>query len=299
MGINGGTGIVSSGSVLGGSGISLPKGGVTPFVGLLDLYPSAAAAYSVRRLSSTYEDALIRVREDGGDTEADIGFDANGNLDTAALLSHCGANNGYVVTWYDQSGNSNNATQSTAGNQPKIYDSVSGVVEENGKPCLTLNGSSMKLDLPAGLLTFTNQDNNSCYAITKSNNNSTRERVVFFGDGTSTKMNLGYDIGLNGVTYVNSTGFSNGVFGTTIKRGFQFMLFGDKSGTTQELFSNTTSIGSNSKGNDVAVANGSLFAGDTIQFFNGTCQEVVLFNESYKSQISGIFNNVNEYYTLR
>ena len=76
------------------------------------------------------------------------------------------------------------------------------------------------------------------------------------------------------------------------------MLFGDKSGTTQELFSNTTSIGSNSKGNNVAVANGSLFAGDTIQFFNGTCQEVVLFNESYKSQISGIFNNVNEYYTL-
>jgi len=270
--------------------------GVPSFVGLLDTYPNAAAAYSVRRLSSSYEDALIRVREDGGDTEADIGFDANGNLDTAALLSHCGANNGYVVTWYDQSGNSNNATQSTAGNQPQIV--TGGIINsENSKYCLTLNGSSMKLDLPAGLLTFTNQDN-SCYAITKSNNNSTRERVVFFGSGTSTRMNLAYDIGLNGVTYVNSTGFSNGVFTTTIKRGFQFMLFGDKSGTTQELFSNTTSIGSNSKGDDIAVANGSLFAGDTIQFFNGTCQEVVLFNESYKSQIIGIFNNVNQYYTL-
>lgn len=267
------------------------------FVGLLDTYPNAAAAYSVRRLSSTYEGALIRVREDSGDTEADIGFDANGNLDTAALLSHCGANNGYVVTWYDQSGNSNNAIQESAANQPEIV-TAGAINSENGNPCLTLNGSSMNLDLPAGLLPFTNQENNSCYAITKANNNSTRERVVFFGSGTSTRMNLAYDNRLNGVTYVNSTGFSNGVFTTTIKRGFQFMLFADKSGTTQELFSNTTSIGSNSKGNDVDVANGSLFAGDTIQFFNGTCQEVVLFNESYKSQISGIFNNVNEYYTL-
>lgn len=267
------------------------------FVGLLDTYPNAAAAYSVRRLSSTYEGALIRVREDSGDTEADIGFDANGNLDTAALLSHCGANNGYVVTWYDQSGNSNNAIQESAANQPEIV-TAGAINSENGNPCLTLNGDSMNLDLPAGLLPFTNQDNNSCYAITKANNNSTRERVVFFGSGTSTRMNLAYDSALNGVTYVNSTGFSKGVFATTIKRGFQFMLFGDKSGTTQELFSNTTRIGSNSNGNDVDVANGSLFAGDTIQFFNGTCQEVVLFNESYKSQISGIFNNVNEYYTL-
>ena len=54
MGINGGTGIVGSGSVLGGSGISVPKGGVAPFVGLLDEYSNAAAAYSVRKLSSDY-----------------------------------------------------------------------------------------------------------------------------------------------------------------------------------------------------------------------------------------------------
>jgi hypothetical protein len=93
------------------------------FTGLLDEYPNAAAAYSVRRLSSTYEGALIRVREDSGDTEADIGFDANGNLDTAALLAHCGVNSGFVVTWYDQSGNTNNAQQTTASIQPQIVSS--------------------------------------------------------------------------------------------------------------------------------------------------------------------------------
>jgi hypothetical protein len=54
MGINGGTGIVGSGAALGGSGIHINRGGVAPFVGLLDTYPNAEAAYSVRQLSSDY-----------------------------------------------------------------------------------------------------------------------------------------------------------------------------------------------------------------------------------------------------
>ena len=52
----------------------------------------------------------------------DIGFTPSGKLDTAALLAHCGGGNGFVTTWYDQSGNSNNATQITALNQPQIVN---------------------------------------------------------------------------------------------------------------------------------------------------------------------------------
>ena len=45
--------------------------------------------------------------------------------------------NGFVTTWYDQSGNVRNATQATAGNQPQI---VTGgvVITENGKPAWKL-----------------------------------------------------------------------------------------------------------------------------------------------------------------
>ena len=57
------------------------------FTGILDEYSGAAAAYSVRRLSSTYTDGLIRVRRSSDDAEQDIGFDANGDLDTTALLA--------------------------------------------------------------------------------------------------------------------------------------------------------------------------------------------------------------------
>ena len=61
------------------------------FTGILDEYSGAAAAYSVRRLSSTYTDGLIRVRRSSDDAEQDIGFDANGDLDSTALLAFVNA----------------------------------------------------------------------------------------------------------------------------------------------------------------------------------------------------------------
>jgi hypothetical protein len=105
---------------------------IQSFVGLLDTYPNAAAAYSVRKLRAAYTGNAIRVRN-ASNAEQDIGFTATGNLDTTALLSHCGSGNGFVTTWYDQSGNARNATQTTAGNQPQIVSSGS-VLTLNSKP---------------------------------------------------------------------------------------------------------------------------------------------------------------------
>lgn len=113
---------------------------------LLDTYSGAAAAYSLRKLDCDYAGSAVRVRESGGNTEADIGFTASGDLDTTALKNFCGSNSGYVVTWYDQSGNGSNVTQSTAGNQPRIVNA--GVVERKGtKPAVRfLSASSTYLN---------------------------------------------------------------------------------------------------------------------------------------------------------
>jgi hypothetical protein len=100
---------------------------------LLDTYTGATAGYSVRRLATSATN-LMRIREDAGDTETDIGYDSNNQLETAAIASHCGTANGYVVTWYDQAA-SNNATQATEASQPQIYDGTTqAVIEDNGKP---------------------------------------------------------------------------------------------------------------------------------------------------------------------
>jgi len=51
----------------------------------------ANAAYSVRKLRSAYNGSAIRVRRSSDNTEQDIGFDGNGNLDVASLKTFLSA----------------------------------------------------------------------------------------------------------------------------------------------------------------------------------------------------------------
>jgi hypothetical protein len=95
---------------------------------LLNTYASASVAYSVRQLVNNYTGSLIRVRRSSDNTETNIGFDLDGNLDTTTLLTFVGRdtnNHGFVTTWYDQSGNRNHATQTATGSQPQIVNSGS------------------------------------------------------------------------------------------------------------------------------------------------------------------------------
>ena len=120
---------------------------------LLDLYPSAAAAYSVRKLRTAYTGSAIRVRRSSDNAEQDIGFVA-GNLDTTALTTFCLATDGFVTTWYDQSGNAANATQTTAANQPVIV--TAGVVNiVNSKPAVYFNNGNTT-QLNSSSLTLSN-----------------------------------------------------------------------------------------------------------------------------------------------
>jgi len=101
---------------------------------LLDTYSGAAAAYSLRLLDSTYTGSAVEVYN--GSSYADIGFNVFGELDTVALAAHCGSSNGFVSKFYDQSGNTNTAAQTTTSRMPKIYDGTTGVITENGKPVI-------------------------------------------------------------------------------------------------------------------------------------------------------------------
>ena len=115
-----------------GCNIILPT--APSFVGLLDTYPNAAAAYSLRKLRTAYTGNCIRVRRSSDNAEQDFGF-VNNVLDTASLLTFVGAGSGFVTTWYDQSGTARNATISTAVEQPRIVNA--GVLDTlNSKPSI-------------------------------------------------------------------------------------------------------------------------------------------------------------------
>jgi hypothetical protein len=111
---------------------------------LLDIFPNASVSYSLRKLRTNYNGACIRVRRSSDNAEQDIGF-VNNELDTASLLLFTGSGSGFVKTWYDQSLNAFNATNTTNSQQPRIV--VSGAIDISSlKPSLRwINGSFQRL----------------------------------------------------------------------------------------------------------------------------------------------------------
>jgi len=106
----------------------------------LDNFLGASVAYSLRKLSQSYTGYCIKVRRSSDNSEIDVGFDSNGDLNTSAIINHCGAASGYVSVWYDQTSNSVDATQSVSASQPLIYDGVN-IITENNKPALSFHES--------------------------------------------------------------------------------------------------------------------------------------------------------------
>ena len=120
------------------SGFKTAGGGSSAY--LLDLYNSEGA-YSMRKISSTATNC-IRVRRSNDNAEQDIGF-VGDDLDTTSLLSFVGANDGFVTTWYDQSGNGRDAFNGFATPQPRIV--LGGVLEtKNTKPAIYFNDDWVK-----------------------------------------------------------------------------------------------------------------------------------------------------------
>ena len=145
--------------------------------GLLATYSGAAAAYSVRQLISTARYAMA-VRRASDNAVLPIGFDGSGNLDTATLASFCSGTDGFVAVWYDQSGNANHATQATTANQPKIYDSSTGVIEDNGKPAIDFDGSGDSLKYVGN---FLGGSAGSAFSVSSFDNSTRAQREIIFG----------------------------------------------------------------------------------------------------------------------
>jgi len=131
--------VTLSATNLGGT-ISLTKTNyiLVNFPYLLDLYPNAEVAYSVRKLRSGYTGNCLRVRRSSDNTFQDIGF-VNNVLDTASLLTFAGVGDAFVDRWYDQSLNGRNLTEGSNFNQPRIVNA--GVLAtSSGKPAINYYG---------------------------------------------------------------------------------------------------------------------------------------------------------------
>jgi hypothetical protein len=117
------------------------SGGGTP---LLDTgIASATNGYSLRKLRAAYAGSAIRIRRSSDNTEQDIGFSGN-DLNTSAISSFVGANDAFIVTWYDQVGSDNLAAFSNT-NQPRIVNA--GALETiNSLPAINFYAAHVLYD---------------------------------------------------------------------------------------------------------------------------------------------------------
>jgi hypothetical protein len=255
------------------------------FVGLLDTYPNAAAAYSVRKLSSTYTGSAIRVRRSSDNTETDIGFSSAFGLDTTSLTSFCSGTNGFVTTWYDQSGNARNATQTTAANQPQIVSSGS-VILENSKPSAEFDGSNDFLSYAFS----TNLSQPGTYFVV---NKNTTEPGIISSDNDNSRWQI-YRTGAipKPINIFSGTVLSSG--NTSSSQLLIFALFNDTNSSIG-INNNTATTGSGGTQQNSAIR---LGIGSTLGYGANKMQEVILYNSDQSTNRTGISTNINTYYAI-
>lgn len=80
-----------------------------PRLGLLDPYPTGLwGAYGRTLLRGNYYGPVVRIENSATHVQQDFTFVDNSSyadLNNAAIAAFLGASNGYIATWYDQSGN--------------------------------------------------------------------------------------------------------------------------------------------------------------------------------------------------
>lgn len=262
---------------------------------LLDNYGGAATAYSLRKLSSTYAGFVIRVRRSSDNTEQNIGFDVNGNLDTTALLTFVGANNGFVTIWYDQSGNGINMIQTTANQQPKIV-SLGVVNTTNSKPSIRFQNSG----LYNTLTTFSAPI--SIFSVINDNPTSTGNYFIYSNANTSETygstiglVNNGWRIQSSGGGVITTYGLNNAqIFGSKVISTIM------ASNSAWDLFlNNTESFNSSISGGTFTLNSLGYRSNLGGTFYSDyDLRETIVYPSDKRSSRTGINSNINSYYSI-
>ena len=251
---------------------------------ILDTYgTNLYAAYSLRLLRNSYGGSCVRVRRSSDNTEQDFGF-VDGVVDMASIISFCGAGNGFVTTWYDQSGNGKNVTQATAGNQPQIVSS--GVAyTTSGKYYLNFANSHLRKASETGIninnmcsIALVSLDTASSYGFGL--NTSPRyyaPSIVsssnWWSYNTANTINTFLGVGNRGL-FVGNADLTN----------FSARLNGAVSGSVSVFSGNINNIG-------IGTPNASIYS-------TGKFYEFILYSASQSSNLSALETNINDYYAV-
>ena len=248
---------------------------------------SAVGAYSPRRLSSTYTGPTVRVRRTIDNSNVD--FYASSQQRAASLI-YTGPNgtgtrldtwlagtNGYLTTWYDQTGNGKHATQTDISSQPVISAS-NNAIDFNTNPVSFMNLPDSTI--PAG---------NSSYTIsyfTGSNNGATGGSVLGAGNNAVDPTQV-LAFGISNSKYRNywygsdiSISYSSGVAVTETYNSTTRQRVMYKYDVTGRVLMSTDTFTASTNRNTSTTNNtiGKSMAYGINEFLKGDLFEMVIFN---------------------
>ena len=253
----------------------------------------AAAAYSLRNLSSTYTGNVVDVRRSSDDTEESF---TAAEVADGTLVTWVGASNdGHVKTWYDQSGNDNHATQGTDAKQPKIVDAgslVTGGIDFDGvNDGLSVSGQV----LTSSLFYATSVMNHATGTSTANGQNAFGQYQI----GTSGRFQLSANASNEYSFFANATdpiiGFSTGAIGTA-----QTLISINGDGSNAEIWRDGTSKATDAYSGftpaNVNFTIGIDASGD--REFNGNIAEVIIYNSDQSDNRTAIEANIGDHYGI-
>jgi len=226
---------------------------------------------------------------------AAVAFDnfkfAEGDIPSEFTISNVrvSTNDGFVSTWYDQSGNGNNATQITTTSQPKIVDAgslVTGGLDFDGVDDV-LNTSLVPPEIVTliGVSVWDVEDETTMIVGAR----DSADKRSYLSQNTSGEIALG--VGNSVLTSINVVASTN------------YLSFGMYSGSDRLLSVNGSPISdalgvaptNTAHGYSIGALN---TAGVDSGFMNGTIAEVIVYDSNQSANRVGIETNINDAYSI-
>ena len=265
---------------------------------LLAEYGGAAAAYSLRALNGN-GDSVVRVRRASDNDEKDFTAEQIELGEMVDWVTEGSATaDGFVETWYDQSGNGNDATQSVAASQPKIVDGGSlvadGIKFDGVDDSLTASYSRSGEDLPLSMFAAFEQEvegTDYVVALGLPNGNSfdrllLRASSFEYARRDTAGLVRNYNASDPNVnTKYLFTAINEGTVSSAFVNGLSIFASEDTNVGTQ--FMNQIYIGA-FNGDGLTNANP----------FDGTIQEIIIYPSDQSATRTAIEGNINAHYNI-
>ena len=232
-----------------------------------------------------------------------------------------------MKTWYSQTG-SNDATQTSTGNQPKIYDSATGVVTDNGKPVVEFDADFLTIGSSTSLFNFLHNgttssvfvaarfglvaDPNAIYGVYGNNGGSGGKIGAYFYYDDRAASSRNNAILLSIYNGNNGSRVCDSVVNNIATANQQLLVYNEFNADSATLndraisgVDGASAVGANTRSgtptasdasHDMQIGNqgGSLSA----VAFKGAMREVIFYSSDQSTNRSGIETNINDFYSI-